>query len=225
MTKFTERVFPKVEAIWASYLEHPFVKGLGEGTLAKEKFQRWLTQDYVYLVEYSKLMALGVAKSTDLSMMRSFSKALFGTLEMEMELHRQFSAQFGISEAELLQTKMWPTNTAYTSYMLNHAQAGGAEYAVTALLTCAWSYAYVGEAVAKQSPENNPYQQWIDMYAGEEFQTLATDMKNLMDKMAKDLPEATLERLEEIIIKTSYYEYQFWTMCYDGEDWETRYEN
>ena len=101
MTKFTERVFPKVEAIWASYLEHPFVKGLGEGTLAKEKFQRWLTQDYVYLVEYSKLMALGVAKSTDLSMMRSFSKALFGTLEMEMELHRQFSAQFGISEAEL----------------------------------------------------------------------------------------------------------------------------
>ena len=55
---FTERIWKRVEPIWSSYLEHPFVKGLGDGTLDEEKFKHWLKQDYVYLIEYAKLMAI-----------------------------------------------------------------------------------------------------------------------------------------------------------------------
>ena len=221
MEKFTEAVYRQVEPIWADYLSHPFVKGLGDGSLDKECFQNWLTQDYVYLVEYSKLMAIGVAKARDLPMMRMFSKALFETLETEMDLHRHFAASFGISEEKLLSTKMWPTNTAYTSFMLNHAQAGGPEYALAALLTCAWSYAYVGKALAQVSPEGNPYQQWIDTYAGQAFQDLAEELIDLMDNLAEDLSPAVREKLQDIIVKTSYYEHKFWGMCYFGESWQT----
>lgn len=220
MEKFSEMVYRHAEPMWADYLTHPYVKELGEGTLDQECFQNWLTQDYVYLVEYSKLMAIGVSKATDLPTMRMFSTALFETLETEMDLHRQFSEKFGITEEELLATKMWPTNTAYTSFMLNHAQAGGAEYAIAALLTCAWSYAYVGKALDQVSPEGNPYQQWIDMYAGQDFQDLTQDLIELMDDMAQDLSKDTLDRLLDIIIKTSYYEHKFWDMCYFGESWE-----
>lgn len=220
MEKFSEVVYREVEPLWAAYLEHPYVAQMGQGTLDRACFQNWLTQDYVYLVEYSKLMAIGVSKATDLPMMRMFSKALFETLETEMDLHRQFSAEFGISEEELLATRMWPTNTAYTSFMLNHAQAGGPEYAIAALLTCAWSYAYVGKALARVSAEDNPYQQWIDMYAGQGFQDLAQELIDLMDEMAAELSASTRERLLDIIVKTSYYEHKFWDMCYYGESWE-----
>lgn len=37
---FTERILKRVEPIWASYLEHPFVKGLGDGSLEKGKSLR-----------------------------------------------------------------------------------------------------------------------------------------------------------------------------------------
>ena len=94
---FTERLWLSVEDIWESYLDHPFVKGLGDGSLEVDKFQHWLKQDYVYLVEYARLMAIGAEKSPNLETMNLFTNILHGTLFGEMELHRAFSKRFGIS--------------------------------------------------------------------------------------------------------------------------------
>lgn len=123
--KFTDRIWPKLKAIWDSYLDHPFVKKMGDGSLDKDKFQHWLKQDYVYLVEYAKLFALGCAKAPNLSVMKDYAEGLYGVLFNEMDLHKSYAKSFGISEDELLETKPSAVNTAYTSYMLNVAQAGG----------------------------------------------------------------------------------------------------
>lgn len=118
-TLFTDRLWNRVEPIWNTYLEHPFVKGLGEGWLEKDKFRHWMKQDYVYLIEYCRLFALGSAKAQDLETMTVFAKLLHGTLDIEMDLHRQYAAQFDISPEELEATEAGSTTTAYTSYMLN----------------------------------------------------------------------------------------------------------
>src|SRR5690625_5315013 len=110
---FTDRVWERVEPIWQSYLEHPFVKGLGEGWLDQEKFKHWLKQDYVYLIEYSRLFALGSAKANDLTTMMTFAKLLDGTLNMEMELHRQYAKRFGLTAKELEETEAASTTTTY----------------------------------------------------------------------------------------------------------------
>lgn len=218
---FTERIWKRVEQIWSSYLEHPFVKGLGDGTLSNEKFQHWLKQDYVYLIEYAKLMAIGSAKSRDLSTMSTFANLLHGTLFMEMDLHRKFAASFGISSNELEATDSAATNTAYTSYMLNHAQRGGAEHVVACLLACAWSYNFIGKSLAEKGglSQSNPYHAWVETYSGEEFTDLTNDAIRLMDELTEGKPEAELAELEEIIVKTSYYEYMFWDMCENLETW------
>ncbi|XWL03401.1 thiaminase II [Macrococcoides goetzii] len=218
---FTERIWKRVEPIWSSYLEHSFVKGLGDGTLSNEKFQHWLKQDYVYLIEYAKLMAIGSAKSRDLSTMSTFANLLHGTLFMEMDLHRKFAASFGISSDELEATDSAATNTAYTSYMLNHAQRGGAEHVVACLLACAWSYNFIGKSLAEKGglSQSNPYHAWVETYSGEEFTDLTNDAIRLMDELTEGKPEAELAELEEIIVKTSYYEYMFWDMCENLETW------
>lgn len=218
---FTERIWKRVEPIWSSYLEHPFVKGLGDGTLSNEKFQHWLKQDYVYLIEYAKLMAIGSAKSRDLSTMSTFANLLHGTLFMEMDLHRKFAASFGISSDELEATDSAATNTAYTSYMLNHAQRGGAEHVVACLLACAWSYNFIGKSLVEKGglSQSNPYHAWVETYSGEEFTDLTNDAIRLMDELTEGKPEAELAELEEIIVKTSYYEYMFWDMCENLETW------
>ncbi|POF46265.1 thiaminase II, partial [Staphylococcus pseudintermedius] len=94
--KFTERLWQRVQPIWDSYLEHPFVKGIGDGTLDKEKFKHWMKQDYIYLIDYARLFAIGATKATDLEMMTTFGNLVSGTLNTEMQLHRQYAAQFGI---------------------------------------------------------------------------------------------------------------------------------
>ncbi|WP_414043433.1 thiaminase II [Macrococcus animalis] len=219
---FTDRIWQRVEPIWNSYLDHPFVNGLSDGRLEQEKFQHWLKQDYVYLIEYAKLMAIGSAKSRDLETMGMFANLLHGTLFMEMDLHRNFAKQFGISSKELELTEASAINTAYTSYMLNHAQRGGPEHVVACLLACAWSYNYIGKKLAKLPgalTEYNPYHEWIETYSGKEFTALTEDAIKLMNQLTEGKPEAELAELEEIIVKTSYYEYMFWDMCEHLEEW------
>ncbi|WP_414053963.1 thiaminase II [Macrococcus equi] len=219
---FTDRIFERVQPIWTSYLNHPFVKGLGDGSLNNEKFQHWLKQDYVYLIEYAKLMAIGSAKARDLETMGTFANLLHGTLFMEMDLHRKFAKQFGIDGKTLENTQASAVNTAYTSYMLNHAQSGGAEHVVACLLACAWSYNFIGQHLAKEPfalSEQNPYHEWVETYSGEEFTALTNDAIRLMNQLTEGKPESELMELEEIIVKTSYYEYMFWDMCENRELW------
>lgn len=219
--KFTDRLWNSVEDIWNGYLRHPFVTGLGDGTLEVDKFQHWLKQDYVYLVEYSRLMAIGAEKAPDLQTMNMFSEMLHGTLFGEMELHRKYAAEFGIEESELLKTEPSAVNTAYTSYMLNHAQRGDAAAVAACLLACAWSYNYIGRALADKNPDqgNNPYKQWVDTYSGEDFSELNGTAMTLLNELADGKPERELKQLEEIVVKTSLYEYMFWDMCEECEEW------
>lgn len=218
---FTNRLWNRVKPIWNAYLEHPFVKGLGDGTLNQEKFKHWLKQDYVYLIEYSRLFALGSAKAEDLETMTTFAELLHGTLHMEMALHRQYAAKFKITSEELEATYPASTTTAYTSYMLNVSQRGGIENVVASVLACAWSYNFIGKELAKLpgALEHDFYGDWVSMYSSEEFTKLANDCIELMNKMAEGKPESDLIRLEEIVVKTSLYEYMFWDMAENKEEW------
>ncbi|KAB8126286.1 thiaminase II [Gracilibacillus oryzae] len=218
---FTDRLWKRVEPIWHAYLEHPFVKGLGEGTLDQEKFKHWLKQDYVYLIDYSRLFALGSAKAEDLETMTVFAKLLHGVLDLEMDLHRKYAAEFGISAEELEKTEPSAITVAYTSYMLNVSQRGGVENVIASVLACEWSYHFIGKSLASWpgALDDNFYSSWVKLYSSNEFAELAAHCKRLMNKIAEDKPEQELKRLEEIVIRTSQFEYMFWDMVESRAEW------
>ncbi len=220
---FSDRLFKTVEPIWNSYLEHPFVKGIGEGTLEQEKFIHYMKQDYVYLIEYSRVFAIGSAKANDLKTMTMFANLLHGTLNYEMDLHRKYAERFGISHEELEATEPSATMTAYTSYMLSQAQLGGVENAVAAVLACAWSYNWIGKELAAWpgALEHELYGDWVKMYSSDGFTKIANDCIALINGIAKDKQEAELKRLEEIVVATSRFEYMFWDMAENISMWPT----
>ncbi|QED47820.1 thiaminase II [Cytobacillus dafuensis] len=220
--KFTERLFENVKPIWEKNHQHPFVQELGKGTLDEEKFIHYMKQDYVYLIDYSKLFAVGVMKAHDLNMMGSFAQTLHETLHFEMELHRQFAAEFGITREELEATKPTPVNLAYTRYMLNVAQNGSLAELVSCLLPCAWDYWEIGKLLRKQYGEHlstNRYAKWIETYDSEAFGEGAKWLIQLMDELAEGKPERELTILEEHFQMASKYEYLFWDMNYYKQDW------
>lgn len=221
---FSERLFNAVEPVWNSYLEHPFVKGIGEGTLDKEKFVHYMKQDYVYLIEYSRVFAIGSTKANDLKTMTIFANLLHGTMNFEMDLHRQYAEKFGITKEELEATEPSATMTSYTSYMLSQAQLGGVENTIAAVLACAWSYNWIGKNLATWpgATEHELYGDWVKTYASDEFTSLAEDCIDLMNEHAKDKPEHELKKLEEIFVKTSYFEYMFWDMAENLSMWPVK---
>jgi thiaminase (transcriptional activator TenA) len=221
--KFTQRLVENVLPIWMKNHAHPFVQGIGDGTLEKEKFRFYMIQDYLYLMDYAKVFALGAVKATDLTTMGKFAALLNSTLNEEMELHRQYAKKFGITVDELEQAKPSPTTLAYTHYMLQVSQNGTLAELVSALLPCMWSYWEIGKELNKRegASEHEFYGEWISMYASEEFGQLALWCIDLMDEITAGKPESELEKLEEIFLNTTRFEYMFWDMAYNETMWPT----
>ncbi|MED3915396.1 thiaminase II [Priestia megaterium] len=218
--KFSERLYEKLQPIWRQNHNHPFVQGMGDGTLEKEKFRFYMIQDYLYLIDYAKLFAIGAMKATDLQTMGKFAALLDSTLNEEMSLHREYAKKFEISEKELEKAQPSPTTLAYTHYMLHVGQSGTLAELVAALLPCMWSYWEIGKELSEKPGANNEfYREWIEMYSSEEFGELATWCINLFDSLTENKSEAELEKLEEIFLNTTRFEYMFWDMAYNEAMW------
>ncbi|MCA1048416.1 thiaminase II [Priestia aryabhattai] len=218
--KFSERLYEKLQPIWRQNYNHPFVQGMGDGTLEKEKFRFYMIQDYLYLIDYAKLFAIGAMKATDLQTMGKFAALLDSTLNEEMSLHREYAKKFEISEKELEKAQPSPTTLAYTHYMLHVGQSGTLAELVAALLPCMWSYWEIGKELSEKPGANNEfYREWIEMYSSEEFGELATWCINLFDSLTEDKSEVELEKLEEIFLNTTRFEYMFWDMAYNEAMW------
>ena len=72
--KTTDKMLEATKELWKSYNEHPFVKGIQDGSLDKDKFKYYIMQDYLYLKEYAKVFAIGVAKAKTLETANLFAK-------------------------------------------------------------------------------------------------------------------------------------------------------
>jgi thiaminase/transcriptional activator TenA len=200
---------------------HPFLVEMREGTLDTGRFIYYLKQDYVYLIDYAKMFAIGGLKSQDLETMSKFAELFHSTLNVEMELHRQYAERFGVTREQLEKTLPSPTTVAYTKYMLDAAMQGSLAEVVASLLPCMWSYREIGTAFAKfPGALTHPlFREWILMYSSEEFGALTDWCIGLMDRLAEGLPERELTRLEEHFVKASKLEYMFWDMAYRQEEW------
>lgn len=201
------------DEIWAAQHAHPFVRGIADGTLPVERFRHYIRQDYVYLVDYGRLMALGAARAPDLATMRRFAELTQGILVTEMDLHRALAAEWGVGEAELEREPASPTTRAYADFLLRTAALGDFAELLAALLPCMWGYAEIGARLAAE-PEpggGHPgYARWIATYAGEEFQRLAAWCRELTDRAGAGVDAAGRRRMEAAFVQSSRWELAFW---------------
>ncbi|MBO8162658.1 MAG: thiaminase II [Brevibacillus sp.] len=221
MSKFSERLYQRVQPIWEQTHQHPFVTGLGDGSLPKDSFVFYMKQDYLFLIDYAKLFGIASAKAHDLATSARFAALQEATLNQEMALHRGYADRLGISQDELESTEPSFVLLAYTSYMLKVAWQGSLPELISALLPCMWSYAEIGKRLATKpgALEHPLYGEWVSMYSSAEFGELAEWLIQLLDRLTEGMDEQELARLEEHFLNTSRMEYQFWDMAYRKERW------
>jgi thiaminase (transcriptional activator TenA) len=215
-TPLSARLRESAADIWEAQHRHPFVTGIGDGSLPVERFQVWLRQDWLFLIEYARLLALGAARAPDLPTMTRFAGLTRAILEDEMSLHRAYASSFGISDSALDAEQMLPTTQGYTDFLVRTAAQGDFAELVAALLPCMWGYSELGLRLAERSrPAEHRYAAWIEMYASDEFAELAAWCRELTDRMEG----ANLGRMERAFGTSSRYELAFWEMAWVGEDW------
>jgi thiaminase/transcriptional activator TenA len=219
---FSAELRAAAAATWEAQHAHPFVRGIGDGTLPLDRFRHFVRQDYLYLVDYGRLLALGCARAPELETMRRFAELTQAILVTEMDLHRAFAADWGISAAALEQEPATPTTRAYVDFLLRTAALGDFAELVAALLPCMWGYAEVGERLAATQPAAavrdapadaaapNPYASWIATYADPEFQALADWCRGLMDRLGAAADPAARARQHAAFAESSRHELAFW---------------
>ena len=218
---FTDELKQHAAPIWEADLKHPFVRGIADGSLPTEKFKFYLIQDYLFLLDYSRVFAHGVIKAPDEATMAMFSQLLNETLNTEMDLHRGYCKKFGISAAEMMEAPIAPTTHAYTRHILHVAQGGTLAELIAGVLPCQWGYAEIGTTLAKQGSSPEPlYQEWIDMYASPEFLALGEWLRGMLNDLTATCSISEKERLKNHFLLSSRYEYLFWEMAWTAEEWQ-----
>lgn len=207
-------------AIWEAQHAHPFVRGIAGGTLPEDVFAHFLAQDYVYLVAYARVLALGTVRAPDLATMTRFAELTQAILGEEMGLHRDLCAEVALDAATLESTPAAPTTQAYTDFLLRTAALGDFAELAAALLPCMWGYAEIGERLAAGPTAPVPrYARWIQTYADPGFQALSDWCRTLVDDLGAQAGPAQRKRMADAFRTCSRHELAFWEMAWTRERW------
>ena len=196
--------------------DHPFVKQLGDGSLALDKFQYYLKQDYVFLINYCKVLAIASSKSSTEEMMRKWVSLLNETLNSEMDLHRNFCNEFGISLDQLEKTVADSSTNNYCNFLIKNANENSEKFIAVSLLPCQWGYQEIAQNFVKNNLNPQSFHKtWIDSYASKEYQEVTEWLKNYVDEIGKSSSQNEIEKYHKLFVLGIEHEIGFWESAWN----------
>ena len=222
MTKHSGNLFTRLRAAcaadWQAYTGHEFVRALGDGSLPEPAFRYYLGQDYLFLIHFARAYGLAVYKADALDDMRAAAASLSAILDVEMDLHVKFCASWGLDESTMAALPEDAATTAYTRYVLEAGLAGDLLDLHTALAPCILGYAEIGATLAERGRlTGNPYREWIEMYAGADYQHVAHEEIETIERLgARRGGDARFDDLARTFGMATRLEADFWQMGLDA---------
>ncbi len=196
---------------WQNYVQHPFVLALGDGSLPREKFERFLVQDYLFLIQYARAYLLLAYKLDEPEDMRAALDTAELLLNSEMPLHVQYCAGWGITEAQMAAAPQSLELLAYTRYVLEVGHAGDALDLLVALSPCIAGYAEIGAMLAPHMQPENLYAAWIEAYSGLDYTAQVNAALAMLERVGKARGAASrYSKLTEIFVTATKCEAAFW---------------
>ncbi|WP_237217312.1 thiaminase II [Ruegeria lacuscaerulensis] len=202
---------------WRDYTRHAFVEGIKDGTLPREAFLHYLRQDYVFLIHFSRAWALAVVKSETHSEMLTAVGTVNALVAEEMQLHIGVCEAAGISQEELFATPERAENLAYTRFVLEAGYSGDLLDLLAALAPCVMGYGEIGARLAAEATSET-YRDWINTYAGEDYQGACKAVGELLNQALTGRIGADFEasprwdRLCQTFRTATELEVNFWQM-------------
>jgi len=216
---FTDELWQSIAPIYAAILRHPFVRGLTDGSLARQAFQSYVIQDAHYLRDFARALSIAAARAPREDWIIMLNEHSAGALRVERSLHETFFREFGLSEKDVAAVPYAPTNLAYTSYLLAVAYGAPFHEGLAALLPCYWIYWEVGKELERTGSRDPLFGRWIATYASEEFGSVVRAVLEATNQTAAGLTDEQRAAMRRHFVTTSRYEWMFWDMGYRIESW------
>jgi thiaminase/transcriptional activator TenA len=211
LMKFSDQLWKKCAHIYKAIENHPFNTELANGTLCRDRFHFYMEQDALYLVAFSKALALIAGRSQCVKTTKTFLEFALGALVAERELHTKFlnrDLQFP------LKIEKAPACFAYTHYLLSITSKASIEEAIAAVIPCFWIYRDVGQSIVLKSGSNNPYGMWIETYASKEFSDATDLVIEILNDIAVKSPPGQLALMTKAFKTSVMHEWHFWDDAY-----------
>ncbi|MGF1569467.1 MAG: TenA family protein [Nodosilinea sp.] len=163
-------------------LAHPFVQGIGDGTLACEKFAAYVGQDAFFLAAFARAYSIVAAKAPTWEMCQVFHHLASGVLN-ELSLHTGYAQQWGV---DLNAVNPGSATRQYTDFLLATAWGQDCGTTAVAMAPCMRLYAFLGQSLGAKGLPQHRYRSWIETYASDEFEPLAQQLEQFLDAQAVD---------------------------------------
>jgi thiaminase/transcriptional activator TenA len=202
--------------IYDQIIRMPFIEELIAGTLPVEKFKFYISQDSNYLEHFGRSLSLIAARANQVEHVLDYIRFAEGAIVVENALHAGYFKEYDIAEKAAIS----PACHYYTSFLLSTAALAQVEVAMAAVLPCFWIYKKVGDYIYQQQHQaNNPYKNWIDTYAGEEFGAKVTNAINICDKVALTCSATQQQAMTDAFVTACRLEWLFWDSAWRLEKW------
>ena len=185
-----------------------------------ERFTYFILQDYVYLLDFAQVLALGAAKSPDLETLELFCRHALGAVEVERSFHAGVGKRLGLTGRQLDEVRKEPMTQAYIDHLQSVARGGSLGEIVAAVLPCYWIYGEVGRRLYRNRPRQpKVFREWIEIYASESFWGPVREQIELMDQLGAAAKGSEKRLMVEHFMLSSRYEFIFWEQAYRMENW------
>ena len=178
----TQKLWENNSDIALLSLKTKFVQGIKTGKLPKTKFQEYVAQDSFFLDSFAKAYKLAINKSKSKSSKEILLKLLQGVKD-ELVLHETYAKHWGI---DLQANKIKISTKKYTDFLENISLNCSYIAILSAMTPCMRLYAWLGKELEKHL-KDNPYKEWINAYADDDFEKLAKSLENLIDATSSKL--------------------------------------
>ncbi|MDO9379747.1 MAG: TenA family protein [Nocardioidaceae bacterium] len=217
---WSEDAWSDVSGWYRAVLAHPFVVALGDGTLERDVFARYLLDDAHYLLGYARALAAVAARAPDAAGIALLARSAAGAVEAERALHRGFLEPLGLDPDAHGAAEPSPTCDAYVGWLQAQAASAPVEVAVASLLPCFRVYAEVGAAIAALgTSDDHPYREWIEAYADEEFDAAVREVSAYADGLSSATTRPVRDAMTDAYVRATRFELMFWDASWRGEAW------
>ncbi|MFW6294645.1 MAG: hypothetical protein ACOC1M_02865 [Halanaerobium sp.] len=214
-----ERLVNETQVNWKKVIEHQFVKEIYSGDLADDIFKFYLKQDYYYLNQSMRNMAVLISKLDDVNAKQKLISVLNSEANVEFEEYKKLLDYYNIDHENHEDFELSYANTAYSNYLLAVSSQNTFIEGLAALIPCYWLYLKMAEEHSAQLKRNKNeiYKNWAAVYKREEFKKLVEDLIILLEAgLSKD----NFELIKYQFNNSIKFEYQFFDDVYHKKVWE-----
>jgi thiaminase/transcriptional activator TenA len=193
-------------ASWEQAITHPFLQACQSGKIQPKQFNTWLVQDYLFVVEFTRLLAKTLANAPP----EHFDVLLGGLSAIKDELNW---FQLKAKERDLdLQVEKQQTCQAYCEYMHKVEEMS---YPVQAMVIWAIELAY-NQAWQQPGAMVAPYDEFANRWGSIDFTEYVKQLEKQANQVLDNSDQETQKYLESAFVKIASLEKDFWQMAYNN---------